>query len=299
MRSSSSRSMGAEIAHLEARHGDPLEQHEVERNAGDLACREADGHEPAAVVQRPQRRLRQGAAHRVDDGIGAVRQETLQRRTEVARRVVHQPGGPVGLRHVELRRRRRDGGDGRTQHDTELHGRQADSPAGAEHDQLVPGTDPGERAERVVGGAMGNAERCGVARLDPLGDPGQRRRRDHDLLCERPHHRAPEDAVAHRHVAHVVGHLEDFAGELAPGYERHGNGELVLVRDQEDVGIIDGCGRHPDPCRPRLGRRRRHILYLHDLRRAVGRADGGAHPQITGRSPSSRPARPPPSWCRR
>ena len=43
-----------------------LQQHEVERDARDRARRVADGHEAAAAAQRPQRRLGEVAADRID-----------------------------------------------------------------------------------------------------------------------------------------------------------------------------------------------------------------------------------------
>ena len=70
---SSSGGVRGEVEELEAEDLDALEQHQVQGDAGDLARRVADGHEPAALAQRSQRGLGEVAAHRVDDDVGARR----------------------------------------------------------------------------------------------------------------------------------------------------------------------------------------------------------------------------------
>src|SRR5918997_143819 len=52
-----------EVPELEPQHLHALQEYEVEGDAGDRPRGEADRHEPAAPPQRPQRRLRQVAAH--------------------------------------------------------------------------------------------------------------------------------------------------------------------------------------------------------------------------------------------
>jgi hypothetical protein len=59
------------------------------------------------------------------------------------------------------------------------------------------------------------------------------------LLGEGADHGAAKDPVAHRDVAHILGHLDDVAGELAARYEWRRHRQLVLVGDQQDVGKID------------------------------------------------------------
>ena len=87
--------VGGEAEELEPADLDALEQHEVERDPGDLAGRVADGDEPAAVAQRAQRRLGQIATHRIDDDVGAGGQRLSERGAQVAAVVVDHPGGAV------------------------------------------------------------------------------------------------------------------------------------------------------------------------------------------------------------
>ena len=66
--------------------------------------------------------------------------------------------------------RRRHRGDRGAQCDGQLHRGQADAAAGAEHDQLVAGLNPRHRTQRVVRGAVGDAERGRGAVVDAVGD---------------------------------------------------------------------------------------------------------------------------------
>ena len=65
--------VGGEVDELEAEDLAPLEQHQVQRDPGDLAGGVADGDEPPAVAQRTQGRLGQGAADGIDDDVGRRR----------------------------------------------------------------------------------------------------------------------------------------------------------------------------------------------------------------------------------
>ena len=86
---------------------------------------------------------------------GAVGQRVAQRGTQVAVAVVDQPRRAVLGCRVELFGRRRHRGDVRAQCDAELHRRQPDATAGAEHHQFVARAHPRHRAQRVIGRAMG------------------------------------------------------------------------------------------------------------------------------------------------
>ena len=76
-----------DVLKLESQHVHTLDQNEVERDARDDARCVADGDEPAAAAQRPQRGLGQIAADRVDDGVRAVGQGVSQGGAQVARAV--------------------------------------------------------------------------------------------------------------------------------------------------------------------------------------------------------------------
>ena len=75
-----------------------LEEREVERDAGDLARREADDQVPPAPRDAAQRRLGNGAADRVEDDVHAVRVPLLEERLEVAGGVVDELVRPLRLR---------------------------------------------------------------------------------------------------------------------------------------------------------------------------------------------------------
>src|SRR5215471_4708709 len=57
---------------LDSAHGDVLEQDDVERDAGNVAAGIADGHEPPAPADGPQRGLGPAIAYRVDYEVGAL-----------------------------------------------------------------------------------------------------------------------------------------------------------------------------------------------------------------------------------
>src|SRR5262249_57458486 len=54
-------------------------------------------------------------------------------------------------------------------------------------------------------------------------------------------------------------------------------GDLVLIRDQQQVGEVDGGGIDSNPHVPRAECRRRELVDLDDLGRSVRPADRGAH----------------------
>ena len=146
---------------LEPEHLDALQQHQVERDPGDRSRGVADGHEPAAVAQRPQGRLGEVAADRVDDDVGTVGERGAQRRPQVAGAVVDHVGGPALGGRGELVGGRRHRGDLGAEQRAELHGREPDAAAGAEDDERLAGLERG---------------RPSAGRGRPCGGPPRRRR---------------------------------------------------------------------------------------------------------------------------
>ena len=168
--------------------------------------------------------------------------------------------GAAGRGDVELLRRRRHRGDRRAERGAELHGGQADAAAGAEHDELLARLQPGHRAQHVVGGAVGDAERRGGLRRRPRRGCGVS---DVGAPTTASSANAPTSAVPMTRSptatsVDVVGDLVDDAGELAAGDERRRHLELVLAGDEQHVGEVDRRGaRRRTRTWPGAERRRR------------------------------------------
>jgi hypothetical protein len=231
-------------------------------------------------VERPQGRLGQGAAHRVDDHVGAAGERLPQGRSQVAGGVVDQAAGAGGAGRVELGRRGGDGRDRGPQPGAELHGGQPHATARAEHHQLVAGLQRGDRSEGVERGAVGHAEGGRVLVGHARGRAGERHRGHEDLLGEGAVQHGAEHPVADGEVGDVGARLQHLPGQLAAGDERRRDAQLVAVGDEQGVGEVDRCGAHAHPHLPRPRGGGGQVLDLEDLRGSVGRADGGAHREM-------------------
>src|SRR4051794_17682593 len=143
---------------LEAEQLDSLEQHEVQWDPRDDAGGVTDRHEPAAVAHRPQRRLRQVAADRVDDDVGAIGQGGLQALPQVAGRGVDEHLRTALARDLELGFGVGDSGDPGAEDARQLDGRGAHPATGAEDHDLVAGLDPRNGPQHVVRRAVADAE---------------------------------------------------------------------------------------------------------------------------------------------
>ena len=249
----------AKLEELEAAHLDALEQDEVERDAGDRARRVADGHEPAAVAQRTQRRLGDVAAHRVDHDVGTVGERRLQRGPEVAA-AGHQRGGAAVGGDGQLLlggRHRRDRG---AERGGDLDGRQADPAARAQHDDLLAGGQRGRSsAARAWRSGAPPRRRPPRPASSPAGAGVTAAAPTTASSAKAPTKPVPETRSPTVTVVDVVGHLGDDARHLAADDERGRDLDLVLAGDQQDVGEV----------RPR--------------RRRPGRGPGRARGRATGR----------------
>ena len=182
--------------------------------------------------------------------------------------------------------RRGDSRDRGAEHGSELDGGQAHPSPGAEDDELLARLQGGDRAEHVKGRPMGHAQGGGRALVEAGWDRGQSGGGYDDLLGEGAHECRAEDPIPGRQPLDVGCHLAHHSGELAPGDERGGDPQLVVVGHQQDVGEVDGGGVHAHPhlARPHLWCR--YVGHADDLGWTVGAADGGAHVAV------SDPARP-------
>jgi len=86
--------------------------------------------------------------------------------------------------------------------------------------------------------------------VHPVWYAADGRRCRHDLLAEGTHHRRPADAIAHGEMTHSFGHFRNEAGELAAGPERGRHLDLVFVRDEQHVGVVDRRRVDLDPDLP-------------------------------------------------
>src|ERR1700733_2220646 len=95
-----------EVAELEAEDRTSLEEHQIQRYAGDGSRREAHRDEAAPEVERAQRGLGQVATDRVDHDVGPAGQRPSEGLAEVAGAMVDEAGGPQGAGRLEVLRRR-------------------------------------------------------------------------------------------------------------------------------------------------------------------------------------------------
>ena len=115
--------------------------------------------EAATEVQRPQGGLGQVTPDGVHDHVGAVGQGVAQRLAQVARPMVDESLRAAGAGRLELLGCGGDGGDCRAQHAAELHRGRSHPAARAQDHELLAGLQGRHRAEHVVGGPVGDAER--------------------------------------------------------------------------------------------------------------------------------------------
>ena len=122
---------------------------------------------------------------------------------------------------------------------------------------------------------MGHPERRRRTVVDAVRNPGQRLSRDHDLLGEGAEHLSSGHPVTDGQITCPVGDFDDDARELAADHERRWHADLILVGDEQDVGIVDRRGANPHPRLAVLERLRRLLLDPDDLGRPVLRAHRG------------------------
>ena len=232
-------------------HVNALDQHQIQRDAGDHAGGEPDGDEAAAAAQRPQCGLGQLTADRVDHHVGAARdaRRAARRAGRPSRWLIRLLGAVIAL-PLELFGRRRDGGDRGAERDAELDCRQADAAARAEHDQLVAVAAPAPPTaardtpcgtpRRMPPRCARRRRRVSVPARPRAPRPPRRMRRT--SRCRSPGRRPRNPCTPHRSRRH--------AGELAARYERRRHADLVLVRDQQHVGEVDRRRVDPHPTCP-------------------------------------------------
>jgi len=193
--------------------------------------------------------------------------------------------GAAGARDRELGLARGGGDDGGAEQLADLDGGEADAAAGAMHQQRLPGLQPGAVDQRVMGGAVGGAERGALGKAEAGRQRHRLLGRDHDLLgiaalAQRHHHLV---AGGERAVG-AVADLADRARRLEAGNE--GQRRLVLVEagDHQQIREVDAGGVDGDAKLPRAQRRGRHLLE----REVLGRAELSAQDSLGHAQPPAR-----------
>ena len=124
---------------------------------------------------------------------------------------------------------------------------------------------------------VGHAESGRRAVVDTVRDAGQSLRGHHHFVGERAVHLSSRHPVADGEIACPVGYFDDDAGELAADHERRRDADLVLVGDEQDVGVVDRGRADAHPHLPGIECLRRPLLDPDDLGRPVLRAHRGAN----------------------
>ena len=108
---------------------------------------------------------------------------------------------------------------------------------------------------------MRHSERSGRPEIHRISDVMHRRGGDEDLLGERTDHGRSRDPIPDRHSADAGTDQSHDARELAPRGERHGDTDLVLIGDQQDIGEVGGRSHDVDDDLTFTGYRIRQVLH--------------------------------------
>ena len=276
------RLVAAESLHGEPGDHDALEQHEVERDPGNLPRGEPDRDEPPTPTQGAQRQLGVRPSHRVDDHMRPLAGDLLHPGLEVLGRVVDRHLGSPGHTERRLLGRGCGGHHPGPQPGPELHRGQTHAASGAEHHGPLPRLDPGHTAQGVVRRSMGHPRGRRRGELDGGVDGLERGRRHGDLLGEGTEHRRSHHPVTDRDAVDAGPQHPDGAGELTAYRERHGEVDLVLIGHQQDVGKVHGGGRYLHHHLPLRRHRIGHVHHDDAGRRPVFETAGGTHRRTSG-----------------
>jgi hypothetical protein len=123
------------------------------------------------------------------------------------------------------------------QRNCEVHRRQPDHARGPQHDDPISLRHIGDRPQRVVCGAVGDAERGGFGEVDPVGHRRHSLMTQNRPLGERPGGRGAEHPVAGTQI-HTVANGEDLTGQLTARNERHRLTDLVFAGDHQHIGEV-------------------------------------------------------------
>ena len=129
----------------------------------------------------------------------------------------------------------------------------------------------------MIRGSVGHPEGRRGALLDPVWYPGQSFGGHHHLFGEGAVHSGAGHPITDGEITCAIGDFGHYSGELAAHHEGRRHADLIMVGDQQDVGIIDRGGADPHPNLSGFEPRRRPVLDTDHFRRPVVGADRCAH----------------------
>ncbi len=226
-----------------------LQQGEVERylrNAGG----KSDDEEAPFPVHGPQHGLGIVATDTIIDhvdpapahALDGVGQLLLLRVVEVAGGIDQPVIGALLLRHGELVLAGHPGEDLRAHGLAELDRGHARPASRARHEELFARLQVGAILQREMCRAIGQHEGSGLLEGHVVGDRHTAAGIDHQLFLHPAPARQGQHPVAWLHIAHAFADGLDHACHLATRRERSVGLELVLVLDDQHVGIIHTHG---------------------------------------------------------
>ena len=169
-------------------------------------------------------------------------------------------------------------GDHARTHDPAQFDRGEPDPArGAEHGQGLAGTHQGPVCERVIGGAVGDGQRCGALEVEIGGDFDDLAGRNGRAFARRVEIGVAHDAVAGLELGNPRAYAFDHTGELATGRERKRRFGLVFAGDDQGVEEIQADRRDLGHDLARSGHRLRDIREHEVIGRAETLTENGFH----------------------
>ncbi len=266
------RPVAHERANLHAADHDSLQQDQIQRNGRDRAGGVAEGDERPAAGKSAQCRFSIGSPDRVEHHPRGVAGELADTGLQVLPVVIDRRLRAALPAQLELLRTRRGGQHPGLHGHRQIDCRQAHASRGAEDDHPIARFDSGDRSQRVIGRAVGDAERRRGHEVDVVGYLGDHRRVQQCLLGERPDECGGRNPLA-RAERHALTDRDDLAGELAARGERHRGLDLILALDHQHVGEVDRRRVHPHHQLPRSRHRIGDLVDDEVFRRSVGAAD--------------------------
>ncbi len=266
-----------------------LQKRQIERDFRDSGGK-ADHQKAPFPRDAAQRRFAIIAADRVEDDVRSVGPDpSLERSAQGLAGTIIERTGRIdqafvrarrsGGRGLVLRRHRSD--DPRPQCLADFHRCQSDPAGGAEHEQGLARLEPAAIDQCMDRGAVGQEQCRAFGKTAAGGQADRLALVDHDLFRQPAIEIRGDQLVARRPTGDSFADRFDLAGDLAARRERARRLQLIFVLDDEDVGIIDRAGAHPDQQLTRPGDRIGHIVEAERLGTARSMGTKRFHPVLS------------------